>query len=183
VCGPAKGESPVILTDGVKSARVTHAQLGARKEGPIWKFDFDKLMRTLKHIAPRFARPGRNARVAATTGRVKIIPSSAARMLDVSASAHRIAATIEKNPRARSIRLVVVKRSPAVPTGALKPIRGVLSRFTTHFNAGNKKRAHNVRLAASRLDGKILWPAKTLSLNEIVRERTQKNGFLTATVL
>jgi vancomycin resistance protein YoaR len=105
------------------------------------------------------------------------------RKLDVSQSAHRISASVATGKAPHVLRAVVHKTPPAVSTAELKGIRGVLSRFTTHFNAGNKKRAHNLRLAASRLDGKLLWPGKTLSLNEIVRERTQKNGFLTATVI
>ena len=61
--------------------------------------------------------------------------------------------------------------------------RKVLSQFTTHFDPSNAKRAHNIRLAALRLNGKVIAPGQVFSLNRVVGERTHKNGFLTAPVI
>jgi vancomycin resistance protein YoaR len=66
---------------------------------------------------------------------------------------------------------------------SIEPIFKVLSRFTTAFDPSNAKRAHNIRLAARRLNGKVIAPGQVLSVNRVVGNRTHENGFLTAPVI
>jgi vancomycin resistance protein YoaR len=173
----------IILTDGVKKVRVSYTQLGARKTADKWKVDYAKLKKTLARLAPRFTASPRNASVAARGNRVKVFPSAAGRKLDVSASAHRVAALLQRGSGLWTVSLVVRKRPAKITTAMVKPIRSVLSRFSTQFNPGNRKRAFNLRLAAKRVNGKLLLPGRMLSVNHAVGPRTQENGFLTAPVI
>ncbi|MBQ6796851.1 MAG: VanW family protein [Clostridia bacterium] len=58
----------------------------------------------------------------------------------------------------------------------------LLATYYTYFSTSNKQRAHNLTLAASKINGKVLEPGEQLSFNETVGERTPENGFQQATV-
>jgi vancomycin resistance protein YoaR len=76
-----------------------------------------------------------------------------------------------------------VKRiSPKAAPRTVKGVTGVLGRFTTRFDTKQTKRAHNVRLAARKVDGVVIPPGGVFSLNKTVGERKHGTGFLTAPV-
>lgn len=58
-----------------------------------------------------------------------------------------------------------------------------LAGFTTYYDSSNVCRSSNIRLAANKLNGKILESGKTLSFNDIVGERTKARGFLSAKII
>jgi len=70
-----------------------------------------------------------------------------------------------------------------VPKGL--SLRAVLGAWETTFHryGDHADRAHNVRLAASRLDGAIIGPGDTLSFNGRVGERRSRAGFRMAPVI
>jgi vancomycin resistance protein YoaR len=55
--------------------------------------------------------------------------------------------------------------------------------YTTRFPGYQVSRNHNIRLAASALDGRILLPGERLSYNQVVGKRTLKHGFRPAPVI
>jgi vancomycin resistance protein YoaR len=57
------------------------------------------------------------------------------------------------------------------------------SEFTTYYSTKNKARARNIALAAKLVDGTIVRPGQTFSLNETVGPRTQNRGFDSAPVI
>lgn len=59
-------------------------------------------------------------------------------------------------------------------------IRG---RFSTAFYSSSNERAHNISLAAKKIDGYVLNPGETFSFNEVVGKRTRENGFKDAKVI
>ena len=59
----------------------------------------------------------------------------------------------------------------------------LLAEFTTHFKETNVRRAANVRLAASKLDGVVIPARENLSYNEVVGPRTAETGFHPALVI
>ncbi len=61
-------------------------------------------------------------------------------------------------------------------------IKEKITTFSTRFNAANKPRVANVKLASSIIDGTILAPGEVFSFNETVGERTSDRGFQTAGV-
>lgn len=60
-----------------------------------------------------------------------------------------------------------------------------LSTYSTDFplHGENENRASNVRLATQRINAIEVWPGDTFSYNEVVGERSQKNGFKLAHVI
>jgi len=51
------------------------------------------------------------------------------------------------------------------------------------FRGEKESRAENIELAASKLDGFVLWPNQVISYNDVVGNRTHKNGFQKAPVI
>lgn len=62
-------------------------------------------------------------------------------------------------------------------------ITGLLSTYTTRFDASQTARSENVRLAGMGLDGAIIEPNATLSFNQIVGRRTIEAGYKDAFVI
>ena len=59
----------------------------------------------------------------------------------------------------------------------------LISSYTTYFDAGNEARSHNIRLAASFLDGKVIKNGEIFSFNEAVGARTTERGFKKAAII
>ena len=58
----------------------------------------------------------------------------------------------------------------------------MLGKYTTHFNPGEEGRTANVRLAAKAVDGQVLMPGDTFSLNKTTGERTPAKGYQVAKI-
>lgn len=56
----------------------------------------------------------------------------------------------------------------------------LLGAMTTKYNNSGENRRSNVRLAASRVDGTVLFPGEEFSYNDVVGARTAEAGFLLA---
>ena len=58
-----------------------------------------------------------------------------------------------------------------------------LSSFTTYFDGGNEARSHNIRLAASMINGTVIQSGEVFSFNATVGERTPGRGFKKAAII
>ena len=186
----------IALSDGSRTVARTRRELGVR-------LDLDRMARgvtggqrnvplvlavdrsaakaALTRLARVFHAPAVEARPVAYRGSVTIRPSRYARTLNVSTTAERLAGAVARNPGVSSIRVALNKKAPVLTTERLKGVNGVLATFATRAGGG-AKRLHNMRLAASAIDGTLLSPGEVFSLNETVGERTQARGYLTAPV-
>ncbi len=72
---------------------------------------------------------------------------------------------------------------PAVTCERLRARTRPLGTFTTSFDEGNKSRANNIALAASRIAGTVIEPLGEFSFNRTVGKRTAENGFSEAPVI
>ncbi len=57
------------------------------------------------------------------------------------------------------------------------------SSYTTDFTGSSEERAHNVKLALSKIGGMIIPAGETMSFNATVGERTEANGFKQAKII
>ena len=56
-----------------------------------------------------------------------------------------------------------------------------MSRFTTYHKCC--ERVHNIQLIARTLDGYVVYPGETFSINKVVGPRTRAKGYVPAPVL
>jgi vancomycin resistance protein YoaR len=120
--------------------------------------------------------PPRDAELRVRGRKVELVRSVQGRVLDADATALRLAAS----DRSRVGAAVMLVR-PEVTTAELAAlgIRDLVSEFTTYYPAG-QPRVVNIRRAAAVIDGTILPPDATFSMNEALGERTIAKGYVAA---
>ena len=74
------------------------------------------------------------------------------------------------------ISLSLVAKSPNITREDLQKqkINGLLSTYTTRFNASNVNRTYNVKVAAEALNHQIIKPGEIFSFNKVVGPRSQE---------
>jgi vancomycin resistance protein YoaR len=115
----------------------------------------------------------------------KVSPDEPGRRVDVYATLARLDDAWVKGIGAVD---AVVETIPAQRTSAqLEGVKidDVLGYFETRYARDQKHEARtfNLRLAASKLNGTVLFPGETFDLNEIVGPRTEANGYKVAPVI
>lgn len=58
----------------------------------------------------------------------------------------------------------------------------IISSFTTRYDASNVNRSTNLRIAAEKINGKVLMPGEIFSFNKIVGKRTVEEGYKDAKI-
>ncbi|MFO0695487.1 MAG: VanW family protein [Polyangiales bacterium] len=124
-----------------------------------------------------FDRAAVNAKVDLETG--AIVPEREGLALDVFGT---LEAFREALVAGRGRLEARIAHTPATRTRAQLDgvsIAAVLGEFETRYNtaADAAERTHNLKVAASRIDGLVLLPGETFEYNRVVGERNQANGF------
>ena len=83
----------------------------------------------------------------------------------------------------REVRARLVRVTPARTLAKVRASASLLASYTTHYAESNAGRAHNVALAASRLNGRAIAPGEVLSFNACAGARTEGNGYRAAPVI
>lgn len=111
---------------------------------------------------------------------VSIVPSRSGARLELGQVAHAVLEAAESPSRTGALP-VRIDRAPAFRTedAAALHIDKLVSTFTT-FHPCCQPRVQNIHRIADLLNGVLVRPGQTLSLNAVVGERTQKNGFVPA---
>jgi vancomycin resistance protein YoaR len=129
-------------------------------------------------------RAPRDARVRFAGGMVEVLPSQSGQTLALEPSLQNLQAALRELPAAQTrFELAMRPTPPRIPTVVARAITGVVGSYTTRFLGYQVSRNHNIRLAASALNGRILLPGERLSYNQAVGKRTLKHGFRPAPVI
>lgn len=160
---------------------LAHAK--AKKTSPIFfRVNPARAKKALTHSAASLSSGARDARPVYFKRRVFIRPEIVGKKLNVSTSAARLRILGERNAAQTRFSLAETAIQPKITRANLKNINAILSTFTTSFNPGKAKRTLNMRVALRHVDGLIMPPNGTFSLNKTVGERTQARGFRTAII-
>ena len=79
--------------------------------------------------------------------------------------------------------LTLRPEKPAIGVKELKEKTRSIGVFSTSFETSSASRKHNVKLAASKINGVKLEPYERFSFNTVVGKRTEENGFKNAKVI
>jgi vancomycin resistance protein YoaR len=137
----------------------------------------DALGRALRPRLRRFELPARNAGFVVAGRRVRVRPSRPGRQLDLD----RIASSLVRNRTSLVHRARFVPVAPALATEEAEKlgVTELVSEFTTYYSCC-QPRVTNIQRAADLLDGTIIRPRGTFSMNEALGKRTEENGFVAA---
>jgi vancomycin resistance protein YoaR len=140
------------------------------------QYNEDKLSNLIAQWQEVIERPARNATLSMITG--GLIPEQQGCRLETDALRPLVLQAFMKSED-NSIALPVTALSPNVTITDITNtgIREALSVYTTVFNNEDINRTANIKLAAWKVNGYIIYPGKTFSFNEIVGPREKSYGF------
>jgi vancomycin resistance protein YoaR len=134
-------------------------------------------------LAERVGTPPVDAGFVASGDRVRVVPARDGTELDVPLTARRLlrAAT---SPANRTATLVVARAAPERSTAEARAM-GIDRRMSSYktYYSGTADRITNLRLGVTLLDGSLVPPGGTFSLNSAIGERTVERGFRPAPVI
>ncbi|MDO5066176.1 MAG: VanW family protein [Propionibacteriaceae bacterium] len=121
---------------------------------------------------------GKNASYTMSGGSIQVVPSEDGQQVDVEGLAAGVLAAATKSGDARSASVEVVQGPAEFATEdaeRLKPTQ-VIGEFTTRYPHAPYRNT-NIGRAAELVNGTVLMPGETFSLNGRLGERTAANGF------
>ncbi|MFC5820261.1 VanW family protein [Nonomuraea harbinensis] len=179
--------SPLTLTSGGKEADVSREQLAA---GLRFVSDGQGGLRPsfkASEIAPALgkallATPPKDASFKIVKGKPQVVPSRPGRGVDTKAIGPAIAEAVAAGER--TVELPAVARQPRVTTAEAKKlgVKEKVSSYTTHHPCC-APRVTNIHRIADILDGYVVQPGETFSLNGVVGKRDKARGFVEAPMI
>lgn len=149
----------------------------------IVEFDPDALMPVLEEHRDEIERPAQDARfVILDSEAVDLRPSKRATLLDAELVATRLRQVGTGSDSGEYPFALGEEASFTTEEAmAMGPIRR-MSAFTTEYPPG-EARVTNIHTIADTVDGAIVWPGETFSLNEYVGPRTEDKGYVPAPMI
>jgi vancomycin resistance protein YoaR len=140
-----------------------------------------KALDVLVALRDQHGRPPVSARV--DLEKREVIPEQSGYAIDVYASL----AALDDAARAGRSEVALVAGEIEAPITRAKlgnlEVSHVLGWFETHYPPVEKDRNYNLRLVAEHVNGRILMPGQTFSFNDVVGDRTEKQGYRVAHVI
>ncbi|MCX7781290.1 MAG: VanW family protein [Negativicutes bacterium] len=152
----------------------------AKQEGyrvPVrFRYNENKLANLFEQWKEAIDRPPRNAALSIVTG--DIVPQEPGRRLEVELLRPALLSALRKKDAA-NVALPVTPLYPEITVAdiAQTGIRELLGQFTTVFDDKDVNRTANVKLAARKINGHIVYPGQVFSFNETVGPRDKAHGF------
>ncbi len=136
-----------------------------------------------RRLSDGIGRPATDATFAVYGETVQIVPSRPGLELNVPAAARAILRAATR-PTNRVAQLTVVRADPERTTADALAM-GIDTRMASYktYYSGTADRITNLQLGVRELDGTLVAPGGTFSLNDAIGERTEERGFRPAPVI
>ncbi len=193
VDGPATRATsgPIMLTGpDLKAVQMTPDEVGAvltfvpdGKGGLVAHVDEKRTRDVLASRVAPAERRAVDARFSLRTGSPTVVPSVEGRRIDWGKTIERIAVTATADFGTRSVEVVTDTVRPRLDTRAANRlgVTEVVSEFTTSGFAAAS--GENIRIVAEKVDGAVLKPGQTFSLNGFTGPRGTAQGYVTSTII
>ena len=176
--------SPVFVTTEAGRARIRPAAIGralsfTTVDGTLEpQLDGAVLHKSMAGKLAKAERPGRDATFVIKNGKPVVVPSVIGQGVANDELAAGVLSVIDKQPPDRTVALTLGVREPEVTTEQARAlgITEQLSTFTQNFPFA-PYRVQNIGQAARNVNGTLLLPGQTFSMNDAMKERTEKNGY------
>jgi len=116
---------------------------------------------------------------------IMIIPAREGLGVNKQQAYHNLLASLNKKEKELIINLSLTPLRPKRTTQEVRAmgLKGLLSAYTTSFEASNYDRAYNIRVAAGALDGLTVPPGQEFSFNKVVGPRSSETGYKNAKII
>ncbi|MDD4600918.1 hypothetical protein SDC9_13955 [bioreactor metagenome] len=140
------------------------------------RYNESKLDHLIDTWRDKINRPAKNAALSIVTG--GIVPQEQGRKLDADGLRPLVVQAL-KSPDLNHVPLPVTLVYPTITVNdvARTGIRELWGSYTTVFDTNESNRTMNIKLAAWKINGHIIYPGETFSFNEIVGPREKDHGF------
>ena len=179
---------PVFLTAASRSWRLPRKRIAALLDLPSGgetriAFAGAAADAYFRALSQRVGNPPTDAGFAAYGDGIRIVPSREGLTLDVPATARALLRAATR-PTERSVRLPIVRAAPERTTrdAVAMGIDRRMAAYKTYYS-GTADRINNLQLGVQNLDGTLVPPGGTFSLNAAIGERTVERGFRSAPVI
>jgi vancomycin resistance protein YoaR len=154
----------------------------ARDDGMRAMVDAELLRELIATPLARVGDPAQDATFDTSSGTPRVIPAKAGRGVDDETLADGVVDALASTGRAVALDLERVE--PDLTTAEAKDlgVTEVTSTFTQEFPYA-AYRVTNIGVASDKINGTLLEPGETFSLNGVVGERTPENGFVEGYVI
>ncbi|WP_433830030.1 VanW family protein [Actinoplanes sp. CA-015351] len=160
--------------------------LTADKAGRIEpRLDAKKLRAAVAKPLAKLETKPRDARFSLKGGKPSILEGAEGTAVDLAGMSPEILTALRSTSE-RSIVATVTEAKPAVDAAALGKlgVKEKISTFTTKFTGGlGSSRSQNIVQAAKQVEGALVLPGETFSLNKHTGERSYKQGYKDAPVI
>jgi vancomycin resistance protein YoaR len=178
--------APIELTAVDKTWTIDHAQLLSivtlNPPGPTSpasvELNDEPLQTIVQRAAQDIVQDPQDARFTLSNGQLSVLRlSHDGRALNQQASLDLIKSSIEAGDRTVALPVDVVRPAVASEDAPKLGIRELIDESTTAFAGAIPEKAHNIQLAAARLNGVVVPPGGTFSFNKEVGPTTLEAGF------
>ncbi|MDA0636545.1 VanW family protein [Nonomuraea sp. MCN248] len=182
-------QGPITLTLDGKQAQLAPEAIAASLtfvadpdgDGALTpEFDAARALRPVEAVLVDAAQAPRDATYEIVDGRPQLIPSRAGRGVDERRLSRDLVALLRRGGE----RVLPVTLSAAPPDVTTEEVSGLgikeaVGSFTSEFDCC-QPRVTNIRQMAADLDGHLVRPGQTFSLNDVIGERTAEGGYVPA---
>jgi vancomycin resistance protein YoaR len=180
---------PVTLRIGTASLELTPRQysralsLEARDGALVPVADAKRLVPLVERATAGKGAP-QDARIVIRGGKPRIVPAKPGLAFEPDDVAAAFLDVVAKPAGKRVVEVEGTVKEPELTTADAKAlgVKEKVSEFTTYFPFAEYRNV-NIGRGAEIIDGTLLEPGETFSLNDIVGERTEENGFTEGTII
>jgi vancomycin resistance protein YoaR len=174
---------PLELTVGDRTVTVSPAQLASalslKNVGGELRpaVDGKKLRHAVLDANPGLGVEPKDARIVLSGGRPTIVPGVAGTTIDAT-SLSTLVLPVLQNGAQRSVTVRTVVEQPELTTAQARKlgVKERVSTFSTNLTS-NPQRTENLRIAARTVNGTLVRPGETFSLNAVLGQRTAAKGY------
>lgn len=189
---PAVAAPVTVTADGGKSVQMSPAviaqslRLRADKHGEIVpKMNPKALRKGLRAELAELEKQPVDAKIVLAGGEPRIEDGANGELVDIKALARDLLPVLAQ-PEPRTVAADLTRAKPEVRRKDVAElgVQEQISTFTTDFDGGlSSPRSHNIVLTAQEVDGALLWPGDTFSLNGYTGPRGYEQGYQDAPVI
>ncbi|WAM33139.1 VanW family protein [Caldicellulosiruptor morganii] len=147
-----------------------------------FEYDEGKLKEFVDDLFDRYYQSPVNATIKKAGDRFVITPEKIGRKLDYSGLLNKLKEMV-KNQQEGEIEAKFIQITPRITKSMLSKIKEIIGSFTTRFDASNRPRSENIRVAAKKINGNLVMPGEVFSLSKAIGPVTVENGFKIAKVI
>ena len=173
------GDQQVELAPEAVTPALSMAAVEGRLEPRV---DGEVLLAALVEAEPDLVTQPRNATVRLEDGRPVVVPAQNGRTLDPGALADQAVSALRAPERTVTLEPVVTEPEVTTADAEALGINEVVSSFSSTLPP-NPPRTENISIAARTVNGTILRPGETFSLNGVLGPRTRAKGYNEAGVI